>query len=129
MTSKIIRNLVLVWLYVAPLWVYPTSAIGQAFFKHIDDLPLAPGLFEALGDGVSFESSGIRIVTATARGSVNISAVKRFYRKSLPPLGWSVSHAGTYFRQGELLTLRFERMFGLTKMVVRLVPAQTKLPE
>ena len=127
MISKITRHFFLVWLYVALLWAFPTSVVGQEFFSNIDDLPLAPGLFEAPGDGVSFESSGIRIVTATARGSVNISAVKRFYLKSLPPLGWSVNRAGTYFRQDELLTLRFERMFGLTKMVVRLVPAQTKL--
>ena len=129
MTSKITGHFVLVWLYVALLWVFPTSVIGQAFFSNIDDLPIAPGLFEASGDGVSFESSGIRIVTATARGSINISAVKGFYLKSLPPLGWSVNRAGNYFRQGELLTLRFETVDGLTKMIVRLVPAKTKPSE
>lgn len=110
-------------LVVSVLVVAPARLEAADFFRSIDDLPLAPGLTELVGEGVEFESPAGRIVTAVAGGDVRPDAVQAFYRKALPPLGWALAPDGTYNRDGEVLTLRLETAGKAVKLRIRVVPA------
>lgn len=114
----------------AVIAITPGFVAAAAFFQSIDDLPLAPGLTELVDQGVAFESPAGRIVTAVAQsgedGKAVVSDVEAFYRKALPPLGWSALSARIYTREGERLTFRFEQAGKLTILRVRLVPGGAK---
>jgi len=102
-------------------------AVGADFFRSIDDLPLAPGMTEAVEQGVEFDSPGGRIVTAVAASDAGqkarIEGVRAFYRKALPPLGWRHVSGDTYRREGERLTLHMDKAGAGVVVRVRLVPA------
>jgi hypothetical protein len=105
-----------------------TAGLSAAeFFRSIDDLPLAPGLTEVVEEGVEFDSPAGRIVTAVAAGDVRSDTVIAFYRKALPPLGWSKTPGGAYHREGEVLTLRLESGGKAVKLMIRVVPAQPNM--
>ena len=108
----------------AVLLLAPAGLSAAEFFRSIDDLPLAPGLTEVVEEGVEFDSPAGRIVTAVAAGDVRSDTVIAFYRKALPPLGWSKTPGGTYHREGEVLTLRLETGGKALKLMIRVVPAQ-----
>ena len=111
-------------LVVSALVFAPMRLSAAEFFRSIDDLPLAPGLTEVVEEGVEFESPAGRIVTAVAGGDTRPGAVRTFYRKALPPLGWSLAPGGTYRRDGEVLTMRLETVGKAVKLRIRVVPAQ-----
>ena len=102
----------------------PAGLSAAGFFSSIDDLPLAPGLTEIVEEGVEFESPAGRIVTAVAAGDVSPDAVRAFYRKALPPLGWMPAPGDTYRREGEVLTLRLDSEGKTAKLMIRVVPVQ-----
>jgi hypothetical protein len=112
---------------VFALGLAATVAGAADFFRSIDDLPLAPGLSEAVDQGVEFDSPTGRIVTAVAAGvagkNASVDGVRAFYRRVLPPLGWSPVTGDTYRREGERLTLRLEKTGKRVIVHVRLVPA------
>lgn len=58
------------------------------FFSAIRDLPLMPGLTERPEAAIVFDHEGGQVSTALASGPVEPAAVRRFYRRVLPPLGW-----------------------------------------
>ncbi len=66
-----------------------------------------PGLVEVPGAGMIFDKPSGRIVEAYARGSVASSAVRAFYQKTLPQLGWRAGGATKFRREGERLELVF----------------------
>ena len=82
----------------------PLSA-EPAYLSRIDDLPIAEGLEEVPGEGMVFDSAYGRVVTAVARGRADISAVRTFYRRVLPALGWEQEAGNSYRRDGERLTI------------------------
>ena len=102
----------------------PAGLSAAEFFSSIDDLPLAPGLTEIVEEGVEFDSPAGRIVTAVAEGDVRPDAVRAFYRRALPPLGWVPAPGGAYRREGEVLTLRLDSEGKAAKLMIRVVPAQ-----
>lgn len=119
------RSCLTAWIAVC-LAVSSNFASAAGFFQSIDDLPLAPGLTEAVDQGVRFDSPGGRIVTAVAQGdggTAAIAAVRAFYRKALPPLGWAPVSANSYTREGERLDLHFETAEKRVIVRIRLVPA------
>lgn len=97
-------------------------ALSQTFFSVIEDLPLAPGLIEAAGESVRFDSLDGRIVTAIAYGRGDIAAYRGFYNNALPALGWKRSAADVYLRDGEKLFLRLERRDSSVEVRIRVVP-------
>jgi len=84
-----------------------TPTAQQPQFAHvIDDLPLMPGLEVKPEEDVLFaDPTAGRIAETTAEGPVDIDDVYKFYRRSLPHLGWVVVDGRTYRRDGELLRI------------------------
>lgn len=81
------------------------SANGPDFLAHVEDLPLPGGLVEDPDARVSFDKAGVRIVEAAASGDVAPDAVTRFYRETLPSLGWAPVGPGAWQRDGEVLRI------------------------
>ena len=98
------------------------TAAAAGFFSSIEDLPLPEGFAEVEADSVVFESPGGRIVTAAARGRATVAAVREFYRRALPPLGWRALPGDRFVREDEELRLSFGRAGGETALTIRLVP-------
>jgi hypothetical protein len=78
---------------------------ADGFLSRLEDLPLAPGLSEDAGAGLSFDSAGGRIVEAYAYGSLTADQVLRFYEETLPQLGWTTEGERQYRRGSERLRL------------------------
>ena len=103
------------------------AAAAEGFLSVIEDIPLAPGLTEAAGEAVMFDSPAGRIVEATAQGRVARDTVTRFYSETLPQLGWQ--RVGTAFRrEGEELHLDISEPAGLLTVRFRLRPAEPQQP-
>jgi len=98
-----IRFLALVLAVCAAAVSGPAWAGG--FLGTYEDLPLAPGLTEIDGAGVSFDSPNGRIVEAYARGTVPAAEILRFYAATLPQLGWTRESDTVYRREAEVLRL------------------------
>ena len=113
-------------LVVLALIFSPIRLAAADFFASIDDLPLAPGLTEVVEGGVAFDTPAGRIVTAVATGNASLRRVRAFYRKALPPLGWSMVKGGAYSRDGEMLTLQLKAHGGGVRLKVRVVPARPR---
>ena len=84
-----------------------TAAAETGFVADIADLPLMPGLAEVPESGVTFDKASGRIVEAFAHGAVASAEVRRFYRQTLPQLGWDRLGRDAYAREGERLTLDY----------------------
>jgi hypothetical protein len=68
-------------------------------------MPLMPGL-QASADSVVFDKPTGRIVQARAVGhGLEAAAVRDFYRRTLPALGWREAPGLTFMREGERLKL------------------------
>jgi hypothetical protein len=122
--SSIATGMAAAAVLAAVLVLAPAGLSAAEFFRSIDDLPLAPGLTEVAEEGVEFESPAGRIVTAVASGNGGPDAVRTFYRKALPPLGWTIAPGDTYRREGEVLTLTLESEGTTVKLMIRVVPGQ-----
>jgi hypothetical protein len=83
------------------------AAGGDGYVADVADLPLMAGLSEVEGAGVAFDKPGGRIVEAFAHGAVAKTAVRRFYRETLPQLGWRRVGPDAYAREGEMLKLHY----------------------
>jgi hypothetical protein len=83
-------------------------AAAQGFLSAYEDLPLAPGLVEVTGSGLSFDGPGGRIVEAYAKGGATAADVLKFYSATLPQLGWARETDTQYRRESEVLTLAAE---------------------
>ena len=80
-------------------------ALAGGFLSNYEDLPLAPGLGEVPGSGLTFESPSGRIVEAYAAGKVAAAAVLDFYAATLPQLGWTRESDTSYRRDAQVLRL------------------------
>jgi hypothetical protein len=91
-------------------------AHAEGFLSEYEDLPLAPGLDEVAGSGLSFDSPAGRIVESYAKGTVREAEVLKFYAATLPQLGWTRESDSVYRRESEVLRLDAEAQ-GRTLMV------------
>jgi len=80
-------------------------ARAQGFLTAYEDLPLPPGLTEATGSGLSFDTPGGRIVEAYARGPGKPAEILAFYTATLPQLGWTKAGPAEFRRDDETLKL------------------------
>ncbi len=83
------------------------AAVATDYVAEVDDLPLMPGLRQLLGAGLVFDKPSGRIVEVYAQGEVKPEAVRAFYARSLPPLGWQIAGEAAFRRDGEILLLEF----------------------
>lgn len=88
-------------------------AVAQGFLAAYEDLPLAPGLAEVAGAGLSFDTPGGRIVETYAKGSVGAADVLSFYAATLPQLGWVRESDRAYRREDEVLRLETKAQAGV----------------
>ncbi|MDA5194636.1 hypothetical protein [Govanella unica] len=97
-----------------------TALAETRFLADMDDMPLAPGLTEIDGERLVFDKAEGRILRTAARGAVTSVAVREFYVKTLPSLGWlPVSERPDKLlsdREGERLEITLE---GSSPVVVR----------
>ncbi len=98
---------ILGFLLSGPAVTQETAPAAVAYVAGVEDLPLMPGLVEVAGAGVVFDKPAGRIVETYVQGQVDREAVLRFYRRSLPPLGWEVLGETRFRREGEELGLEF----------------------
>jgi len=84
------------------------DARAEGFLGVYEDLPLAPGLTEVEGSGLSFDSPGGRIIEGYAKGAVKAAEILKFYAATLPQLGWTRESDTQYRREAEVLQLSTE---------------------
>lgn len=66
-----------------------------------------PGLAQVTDRATIFDAPAGRVVEAYAEGAVGRDAVRAFYARTLPQLGWRADGADRYAREGETLRLEF----------------------
>lgn len=121
----------LIWLAaLAPVGLFSNGALSAGgFLSILEDIPLAPGLVEAQGEAVMFDSPAGRIAEATAEGrSAERAQVLRFYRDTLPQLGWQADGEATFRREGEYLSIETTKPAGPLTVRFRLRPAEAPRP-
>lgn len=104
--------------------ISPVLAAG--FVSGIDDLPLMDGLRQTEGGTLIFDKPSGRIVIAEATGTPDNQAVIRFYRKTLPQLGWIRGKDGIFARAGERLVIEFDGRGKTRKVRFTVSPARKR---
>ncbi len=80
---------------------------GDGYVADVADLPLMDGLEEVGEAGMAFDKPSGRIVEAYAHGAVETAAVRRFYRRTLPQLGWQRLGPDRFAREDEELEIDY----------------------
>lgn len=97
------------------------------FTKVIDDLPLMPGLEAVEDEDVLFDAPGSgRIAETNAMGPVDADDVYKFYKRSLPHLGWREINSHTYRRESEELRIDARANQKITLVTFRVTPVGGK---
>lgn len=76
---------------------------GSEFVAGFDDLPLMPGLMQVADAGFVFDAPSGRIVESFAEGKVAVDAIRGFYARTLPQLGWRQTGRDRFEREEEVL--------------------------
>ena len=76
---------------------------GSEFVAGFDDLPLMPGLAQVADAGFVFDTPSGRIVESFAEGRVAVGAIREFYARTLPQLGWTQTGRDRFVREDEVL--------------------------
>lgn len=121
-----IRLFALTSLVLISLTLLRAEALAAGYFSAIEDLPLPPSLVENVDDSVVFDSPQGRIVTVMARGRATVGAVKSYYIKALPPLGWRPGADGRFLRDNETLTFDYSVVAGTLTVRIKLLPAPAR---
>ncbi len=100
------------------------TTVGRAgeFLAGFDDLPVMPGLAPVKEAGIVFDTPAGRIVEGYAAGAVDRTAVRQFYAKTLPQLGWRKKSQKEFRREGEKLTIDFKGKDGALTVRFTLSP-------
>ena len=106
------------------VWMVAATAMAGEFLAGFDDLPVMPGLAADKEAGIVFDTPSGRIVEGYAAGSVTRSAVKRFYDRTLPQLGWVKTGESEFRREGEKLAIDFKGKDGALTVRFTLSPKQ-----
>lgn len=90
------------------LFSFSASAEKAAFVAGFEDLPMMPGMIQAGGDSVSFDTPSGRFVEVYVEtAKADKAAVESFYDRTLPQLGWkkknSAAKGFAFTREGEEL--------------------------
>lgn len=65
---------------------------SQEFIQGSEDIPLIIGM-EKISDGIlGFDSADGSIISSSYSTKLDKSEIKNFYLKTLPDMGWSISH-------------------------------------
>src|SRR5690606_32279159 len=100
--------------------VLPTAPVAQepvespGFFNDLQDVPLMPGLSEMLDRSLVFDKPEGRIVETTASADTAPEAIRAFYERTLPQLGWTQVTRESFIRQDEELTMQVAREGGFS---------------
>lgn len=100
--------------------------VAVAYSSIQSDLPLMPGMAERADSLVMFDKPEGRIAEITVDSTAPAPAVLDYYKKVLPPLGWQAENPQVWRRDGEELTLRFNKD---RSVVMQLSPAGTSARE
>lgn len=94
------------WITAYMLWAVQ-PAMAESFVSGIDDLPVPNGFEEQQKYSLSYDTVGGRIVEVLYldQGESTMDFVKKYYRETLPQLGWEKMSYGLYNREGEDLSL------------------------
>lgn len=82
-------------------------AAAQQFFDLLDDVPVMPGLTPVNDAGIDFDTPSGRIVESYAIGRTDRKSVLKFYRATLPQLGWQPGAGNAFMREAESLKIDF----------------------
>ena len=77
------------------------------FFELLEDVPVMPELEPVADAGIEFDTPSGRIVEAYAIGGTSRKAVRSFYRRTLPQLGWQAGAGDAFLREDESLSIDF----------------------
>ena len=99
--------LLLVALFALAAPVPAGAQPSDGYVADVADLPLMDGLEEVSEAGMAFDKPSGRIVEAYAHGAVATTAVRRFYRQTLPQLGWQRLGADRFAREDEELEIDY----------------------
>ena len=88
-------------------------AKAPAFIDGLEDIPLMKGLIQKTDETVSFGNEESRFVEVSLSSSkVGFRAVEKFYKESLPQLGWtyqgSADNTVIFYRDSESLNIHKE---------------------
>ncbi len=88
---------------------FPAQAGGKSdnlFLSSLQDIPLMPGMTEVVEEAVVFDKPSGRIAesAALARDLEN-EDISKFYKLTLPQLGWLETREGAFVRQDEELKI------------------------
>jgi hypothetical protein len=95
--------------HAAPAWcagmsdAAPPAPESDSFVAGFEDLPLMPGLVQVSDAGFVFDTPSGRIVESFAEGRVSIDAIRGFYARTLPQLGWRQTGRDRFEREDEVL--------------------------
>ena len=104
------KKAVNIGLFSFALLILGSFGAGAAdFLQSLEDVPLMDGLVEAPQETVYFDTPSGRIVETYAVGMVTRESVIDFYSASLPSLGWQQKSPTQFEREGENLTIYFEK--------------------
>lgn len=96
----------------------PAFAISKAesahYFSTLTEMPVPPGMTEEAQSAVNFDQPEGRVIVlqAVGQGRDLPQSALRFYRATLPALGWKSGEQGVYRRNGEKLVLEMQEIPG-----------------
>lgn len=99
----------------------------DGFFPSLPDLPLLDGFAEDQTETLVFDKPAGRIAIAVAKGRGDAGRTRALYTETLIQIGWQPvkdGAAGSFVREGELLTLSVARDFepGMIRVEISLAP-------
>jgi len=98
------------------------SAFAESFVPGFEDVPLMPGLTVVPESGHVFESPAGRLIEIRATGTVPAAALDKFYRETMPALGWRRTPDGAFVRTNEVLVIEQQSAGGGLTVTFRLSP-------
>ena len=100
------------------------AGAADGFVEGFEDLPLAPGLASLPAAGTTFDKPTGRIVVAYAQGAAKRADIERFYKSTLPQLGWKPGeNSNSFAREGERLVIELLGSDGALTVRYTLSPA------
>jgi hypothetical protein len=88
---------------------FQALAATTAYSSTLDDLPLMQGMSERPEDTIVFDNPGGRIMEFSAETAEQAPAIRDFYQRALPPLGWKPAGASQFVRDKEMLKIEFDK--------------------
>ncbi|MBL6665348.1 MAG: hypothetical protein ISQ34_05855 [Rickettsiales bacterium] len=85
--------------------------ISQDFVQGSEDIPLLISMDKIQDEGLGFDSPSGSIMTSSYQSTLTQSKITKFYKKTLPQMGWTVvssdSNTLKFTRENEELEINF----------------------